>query len=43
MELAALISLRLPTVILGLAGAELPEVLCGLGHAVLEELESDAA
>lgn len=43
MKLAALVSLRLPPAILGLAGAELAEVLCRPGHGVLEELEGDAA
>lgn len=43
MKLGALISLRPTEVVLGLAGAELPEILGRLGHDVLEELECDAA
>jgi hypothetical protein len=40
-ELGALVPLRPPQVVLGLARAELPEVLRCLGHHVGEELELD--
>lgn len=41
MELAALVSLRPPEIVLALARAELPEVLGRLGNHVCEELELD--
>jgi hypothetical protein len=40
-ELAALVALRAPEVVLRLTGAELAEVLGGLGDDISEELELD--
>jgi hypothetical protein len=41
MELAALVALRLPAIVLRLARAELAKVLCSLGHHVLVQLHLD--
>lgn len=41
MELAAFVTLRLPSIILRLTGTELSKILCSLGNYVLIQLHLD--
>ncbi len=41
-ELAALVTLRLTSVVLGFARAELSEILCSSGDNILEQLKGDS-
>jgi hypothetical protein len=42
-KFTTLVALRLPSLVFGLAGAELAEVFCGSGSDVREELHFHAA